>query len=99
MNSRHYIIRLNVQPCAPEVMWRIFEDGKELEQKAAHVDILVPSYTEMTVEDYPDRFGRYEKYNIACDGIAVWQGSRVSIMSAVMQPHGTDSQHLTTVDQ
>lgn len=71
----HYTFRLNLQPCEPEVMWRIFEDGQEIDRKASAVRINVPSYTEVTIENYPDRFGRYEKYNMACDGIAHWQGT------------------------
>ena len=63
----HYAIRLNVQPCDQQFMWRIWENGVELEH-AEQVKIQVPSYTETTKENEPDRFGRYERNNIACDG-------------------------------
>ena len=63
----HYVIRLNVQPCDQQFMWRIWENGMDLEH-AKQVKIQVPSYTEITKENELDRFGRYERYNIACDG-------------------------------
>lgn len=63
----HYVIRLNVQPCEKQFMWRIWENGVELDC-AEQVLIEVPSYTETTTENEPDRFGRYERNNIACDG-------------------------------
>jgi hypothetical protein len=68
----HYVIRLNVQPCEKQFMWRIWENGQELEN-ARQVKIEVPSYTETTVELEPDRFGRYERNNIACDGYITYE--------------------------
>ncbi len=72
--KNHYVIRLNVQPCEQQFMWRIWENNKEL-NNASQVVINVPSYTETTVESEPDRFGRYERNNIACDGIGKWNNS------------------------
>ena len=72
--KHHYVIRLNVQPCEAQFMWRVFEDNKEL-TPASQVLINVPSYTETSTELEPDRFGRFERNNIACDGVGRWDKS------------------------
>lgn len=72
--SCHYVIRLNVQPCESQFMWRIWENNVELDP-AGQVLINVPSYTEITVELEPDRFGRFERNNLACDGVGHWKDS------------------------
>jgi len=69
----HYIVRLNVQPCEQQFMWRVWENGVELNRYASQVYINVPSFTETTVEDDPDRFGRHTRNNIACNGFLHWQ--------------------------
>jgi hypothetical protein len=74
----HYVIRLNIQPCEQQFMWRVFENGVE-QEFASEVRIEVPSYSETTQESYPDRFGRFERNNMACDGYAHWQDGRVTI--------------------
>jgi hypothetical protein len=74
----HYIIRLNVQPCDNQFMWRIWENGTEI-KNASKVLINVPSYTETSIETDPDRFGRFERNNIACDGYATWDDTILSI--------------------
>ena len=79
---KHYVIRLNVQPCDSQFMWRVWEDGIEVDN-ASSVRIEVPSYTETTREDEPDRFGRHERNNIACDGHAHWHGTELRILSSV----------------
>jgi hypothetical protein len=56
-------------------MWRVWEDNVELGQGASQVLINVPSYTETTIETEPDRFGRFERNNFACDGIGYWKDS------------------------
>ena len=68
----HYKIRLAPQPSTREEMWKITEDGKDLEKKAMEVKINVKSYTEESNETVPDRFGRFERWYIACDGIGRW---------------------------
>lgn len=79
---KHYVVRLNVQPCEQQFMWRIWEDGIEI-KNASSVFINVPSYTEKTLESEPDRFGRFERNNIACDGHATWEDSILKINGSV----------------
>jgi hypothetical protein len=74
----HYVIRLNVQPCDNQFMWRIWENGIEI-KNASKVLINVPSYTETSTETQPDRFGRFERNNFACDGYATWDDTILSI--------------------
>ena len=74
----HYRFRLNLQPAPKESMWRVWEDDVESNQ-ASDIIIEVPSRTEITIEDYPDRFGRFEKYNIGCDGNGHWNGNILTI--------------------
>lgn len=76
----HYIIRLNVQPCEQQFMWRVWENGQELDRYASQVYIDVPSFTETSIDKDPDRFGRYERNNIACNGYAVWTDSVLRIV-------------------
>ena len=71
----HYQIRLNTGLVAREEIWKIIENGVVLEKRAYDVRISVPSYTEETLEDYPDSLGRYHKYNIACDGYGAFEGN------------------------
>ena len=80
----HYIFRLNVQPCEQQFMWRIWENGIEI-NNASNILINVPSYTETTLESEPDRFGRFERNNIACDGYAVWDKSTLTIIGNVAE--------------
>jgi len=76
----HYYFRINVrQPCEQQYMWRVFENNKEI-QNAGHINIFVKSYSEITTDPEPDRFGRYTRNNIACDGYAVWDGTTVNIV-------------------
>ena len=74
----HYIIRLNVQPCEQQFMWRVWENNLE-QNHASQVYVQVPSYTETTMEIEPDRFGRLERNNMACDGYAHWDGTVLTI--------------------
>ena len=53
--------------------WRVFEDGKE--HLASDVRIFSPLYTETTTE-----YGE-TKWNVACDGRIVWDGT-VAIITA-----------------
>jgi len=76
----HYVFRLNVQPCEQQFMWRVWENGQEI-KCASHINIRVPSYTETTVETDADRFGRFERNNMACDGYAHWQDTVLNILS------------------
>lgn len=70
----HYRIRLALQPSPRDEMWKITQDGQDLEKKARDVQINVPVYTEEATEATPDRFGRYERWYVACDGQGRWQG-------------------------
>jgi len=79
-NMNHYVIRLNVQPCEQQFMWRVWENGQPLSRYASQVYIDVPSFTETTIDKDPDRFGRHERNNIACNGHAVWKGSVLRIV-------------------
>ena len=51
----HYVIRLNVQPCDNQFMWRVWENDIEI-KNASKVLINVPSYTETSIDTQPDRF-------------------------------------------
>jgi hypothetical protein len=82
----HYVIRLNVQPCEKQFMWRVWENGIEFERAFSNVRVNVPSYTETTLESEPDRFGRFERNNIACDGYAVYDESVLTINGSVAEP-------------
>jgi hypothetical protein len=61
-------------------MWRVWENGQELDRYASQVYIDVPSFTETSIDKDPDRFGRYERNNIACNGYAVWTDSVLRIV-------------------
>ena len=81
--KNHYDIRLNVlslEKGLEDKIWRIYENGVAL-GNASHVIIKTESYTSKTFEKYPDNFGRHERWNIACDGYAVWNGTEITIVS------------------
>ena len=81
--ANHYHIRLNVHSLENNLqdsIWRIFENGVAI-GNAGSVLIKTHTYTEKTFEDYPDKLGKYERYNIACDGIAIWSGTQVTIQN------------------
>jgi hypothetical protein len=69
---KHYQIRFNTkaEPGDP-LVWRVIDSG--VERLASDVYIAVPSWSEMSKADGQD------KWNIACDGSAMWQGDRVII--------------------
>ena len=71
----HYSIRLNAGLVPREEIWKIFENGVQLEKFAADFKINVPVYSEEVLDTTPDRVGRYQKYNIACDGYGAFEGS------------------------
>ncbi len=54
-------------------VWRVFEDG--VEHLASDVQIYSPLYTETTQEH------GQTKWNVACDGRLVWNGT-VAIITA-----------------
>ena len=58
MNKYH--IRYNTKHGESNLVWRIFENGKEI--LAKHLDIKVPIYDECTFED------GIQKWNICCVG-------------------------------
>lgn len=79
--KNHYDIRLNVlslERGLEESIWRIFENGTAI-GNASHVVIKTEAYTNKTQETYPDNFGRYDRWNIACEGQAHWDGTVVTI--------------------
>jgi hypothetical protein len=69
---KHYQIRFNTkaEPGDP-LVWRVFEDGRE--RLASDVHLKVRSYTEKSEVD------GVTKWNMACDGQALWMGSTVMI--------------------
>lgn len=80
--KNHYHIRLNIHSLENGLensIWRVFENGVAI-GNARSVTIKTETYTEKTFEDYPDKLGKYERYNIACDGFAVWDGDQVTII-------------------
>ena len=64
-------IRFNTHHAGSDLVWRIFEDG--VEHLASDVRIHSPLYTETTVEH------GQTKWNVACDGRIVWDGTRAII--------------------
>jgi hypothetical protein len=69
---KHYQIRFNTKakPGDP-LVWRVVEDG--VERLASDIEIMTHSYSQKSTVD-----GEV-KWNIACDGFATWDGSKVEI--------------------
>jgi hypothetical protein len=64
-------VRFNTKHDGSDLVWRVFEDG--VEHLATDVRIYSPLYTETTVE-----YGQ-TKWNVACDGRIVWDGTMAII--------------------
>lgn len=62
-----YHIRFNTKHNGTDLVWRIFEDG--IEHLASDVRVFSPVYTECT-QEYDQT-----KWNIACNGRIIWDGS------------------------
>ena len=65
MNKYH--VRFNTSHNGSNLVWRVFENG--VEHLASDVRIHSPLYTETTVEHGET------KWNVACDGRIVWDGT------------------------
>lgn len=79
--KNHYHIRLNIHSLEnglEDSIWRIFENDIPIGNASA-VIIKTETYTEKTFETSPDKFGKYERYNVACDGTAFWDGNQIII--------------------
>jgi hypothetical protein len=66
-------IRFNTKHNGSELVWRVFEDGKE--HLAKDVRIMGETFTECT-EEYGET-----KWNIACRGDLAWDGNVAVIHS------------------
>lgn len=66
-----FLIRFNTKHGSTNLIWRIFEDGEE--KLASSLKIETPIWSESSIES------EVVKWNIACQGLADWNGTEVKI--------------------